>query len=271
MGGFLVILGVLCAIAVPVLFIIFIVRAIMKRSKKWIGISAGICGFLVLPLMIAGGLLLPKVEPADEDVSLGTKENAVTTAVGESAATKATTTEPVEITTAATTVPPVTTTTTKATTTAVPPPETTTTTKVNTTVPATTEPPVTTTTAPMTTKAPKTTKATTTKLPETTTTEPPVTFEEIYLAYKNNELRADEEYEGNRYQITAEVESVSEGWWGNYSVTLTIRAAGRRCYLFCTFDSDQRDALIVLNEGDQITFEGTCESWGVWDDCIVIK
>lgn len=132
MGGFLVILGVLCAIAVPVLFIIFIVRAIMKRSKKWIGISAGICGFLVLPLMIAGGLLLPKVEPADEDVSLGTKENAVTTAVGESAATKATTTEPVEITTAATTVPPVTTTTTKATTTAVPPPETT-----------TTEPPVT--------------------------------------------------------------------------------------------------------------------------------
>lgn len=132
MGEFLVILGALCAIAVPVLFIIFIVRAIMKRSKKWIGISAGICGFLVLPLMIAGGLLLPKVEPADDDVSLETKENAVTTAVGGSVATKATTTEPVEITTVATTVPPVTTTTTKATTTAVPPTETT-----------TTEPPVT--------------------------------------------------------------------------------------------------------------------------------
>ncbi len=264
MGGFLVILGVLCAIAVPVLFIIFIVRAIMKRSKKWIGISAGICGFLVLPLMIAGGLLLPKVEPADDDVSLETKENAVTTAVGGSVATKATTTEPVEITTVATTVPPVTTTTTKATTTAVPPTETTTTTKVTTTVP--------TTTAPMTTKAPKTTKATTTKPPETTTTEPPVTFEEVYIAYQENELRASEMYEGERIRFSGTVDTIYDSFLGTTSVWIDVYAQGQKHGVLCSFSTKaQKDSLMKLNAGDYVTIEGTCVDWMSWGLCEIVE
>ena len=234
--------SLLCPLAIAVLFVIFIIRAIMKRKKKWLGISAAICGALMLPMFVVGCIMIG----ADVDfqtefgTSLETTETTLTTVVPPSETTLRTTPPPPVIQTEP---PPAT----EATTTA--PPET--------------------TTVTTTTKA--TTKATTTRPPETTTMEPPVTFEEIYLAYKNNELRADEEYGGNRYIITAEVENISEGWWGYYSVTLSIRAAGRECYLFCTFEKDQREALIEFNEGDQLTFEGTCESWGNWDDCVVVK
>ena len=103
-----------------------------------------------------------------------------------------------------------------------------------------------------------------------------VTFTEIYTAYRNNELSADDKYKGNRYQITCTFSSVSDGGlnglFGSLSVTAYTYANGTQCVLWCTFDEDtQRDALSKLNKGDQFTFEGVCNSWGNWSDCKIVE
>lgn len=103
-----------------------------------------------------------------------------------------------------------------------------------------------------------------------------VTFEEIYTAYKNNELSADDTYKGNRYRITCTFSSVGDGGLngllGSLSVTAYAYANGTQCVLWCTFDEDtQREALSKLNKGDQFTFEGICDSWGNWSDCKIVE
>ena len=40
--------------AIPVLFIIFIIRACMRKSKKWFGIAAAICAGAIVPLALIG-------------------------------------------------------------------------------------------------------------------------------------------------------------------------------------------------------------------------
>ena len=48
------ILIVMATLAVPVLFIIFIIRWCMRKSKKWIGFAAAICAGSIVPLALIG-------------------------------------------------------------------------------------------------------------------------------------------------------------------------------------------------------------------------
>lgn len=101
-------------------------------------------------------------------------------------------------------------------------------------------------------------------------------FAECYYAYKENKLRADDTYKGNRYRITCTFSSVGDGGLngllGSLSVTAYAYANGTQCVLWCTFDEDtQREALSKLNKGDQFTFEGICDSWGNWSDCKIVE
>lgn len=171
LGYLLMFLSCLCPLAIFVLFLIFIIRAIMKRKKKWLGISAAICGFLMLPMFIGGAILVGSDEEFQAEYGASSTELEVT--ASGTKATSAAVTFPPELTTmtlpqtTATEPPPETT---VATTTR--PPETTTT-QVTTTVPpetTTTEPPET-TTIKATTTAPMTKKKTT--VPTTTAAPPP--------------------------------------------------------------------------------------------------
>ena len=49
-----VFLIVMAILAIPVLFIIFIIRGCMRKSKKWFGIAAAMCAASILPLVIIG-------------------------------------------------------------------------------------------------------------------------------------------------------------------------------------------------------------------------
>lgn len=239
LGALIVLAGLNCAGAVPVLFIIFIIKAIRKRSKKWIGISAAICASLVLPLILIGGSVMPETEPPS--TALETEITSTTQAT--------TTAEPPPVTEATTTAPPETTT-------------------VATTKATTTEPPAT-TTVTTTTKA--TTKKTTTRPPETTTTEPPVTFEEIYIAYQENELRATETYKGETICISGTVTEVSSSFMGTTTVTLDIYAQGQKHWVLCSFvTKENKDDLMELNVGDYVTIEGMCLNWWQWSLCKVV-
>lgn len=98
-----------------------------------------------------------------------------------------------------------------------------------------------------------------------------VTFEEIYKAYKKNELTADDEYKDNRYEITAKIEGInSDGlfnWSGGATLTLSKRVDNTIVYFYAEFEKDQEEALKRVSVGDTVTFEGTCLSYGTWIDC----
>ena len=101
-----------------------------------------------------------------------------------------------------------------------------------------------------------------------------VNFEEIYYAYKENELRADETYQYNRYRITAKVNGMSTGGLlnltGGATLTMEKQVGNKIVFFYAEFDRHQEEDLKEINVGDIITFEGKCLSAGSWTNCEII-
>lgn len=101
-----------------------------------------------------------------------------------------------------------------------------------------------------------------------------VEFDEIYRAYKENELRADDTYKNNRYRITAKVNGMSNGGLlnatGGATLTMEKQVDNTIVFFYAEFEKEQEDNLKQLNVGDTITFEGECLSAGSWSDCEII-
>lgn len=101
-----------------------------------------------------------------------------------------------------------------------------------------------------------------------------VTFEEIYQAYKENELRADDTYQYNRYRITAVINNIETDGLFNLTggATLTMEKMVGNTYVFfyAEFEKEQEEALKTVNTGDTITFEGKCLDAGTWTECKLI-
>lgn len=101
-----------------------------------------------------------------------------------------------------------------------------------------------------------------------------VTFEEIYTAYKENELRADDKYQYNRYRITAKINGMTSHGLFNLSggaiLTMETRVKRTIVFFYAEFEKEQEELLKNVNVGDTITFEGECLSAGTWIDCELI-
>lgn len=101
-----------------------------------------------------------------------------------------------------------------------------------------------------------------------------VTYDEIYKAYKENELVADDLYQYNRYRITAEINGMSSdglfNMTGGATLTMEKRVGNTRVFFYAEFEKEQEEALKTIKVGDTITFEGECLSAGMWSDCELI-
>ena len=102
-----------------------------------------------------------------------------------------------------------------------------------------------------------------------------VSFDEIYRAYKENELRADETYRYNRYRITGKVNGMTNdgllNLTGGAMLTMEKLVGNTIVFFYAEFDRHQEEDLKLINVGDTITFEGKCLSAGSWTDCKIIK
>lgn len=100
------------------------------------------------------------------------------------------------------------------------------------------------------------------------------TFDEIYRAYKDNELVADDMYKHNRYQITAKIDGMTnDGLFnltGGATLTLETKVDNTIVVFYAEFEKDQEDNLKTVKVGDTITFIGECLSAGSWSDCEMI-
>lgn len=102
-----------------------------------------------------------------------------------------------------------------------------------------------------------------------------VTFEEIYKAYKSNELSADDLYEDNRYRITAKINGIETGGLANMTggatLTMELKVDNTIVFFYAEFEKDQEEVLKQVSVGDTITFDGTCLHAGNWEDCEIVK
>ena len=98
-----------------------------------------------------------------------------------------------------------------------------------------------------------------------------VTYDDIYNAYKENELLANDTYRYNRYRITATIDGMSTGgllnMTGGATLTMEARVGNTLVYFYAEFEKDQEDALKTVKVGDTITFEGKCIGRGGFTDC----
>lgn len=101
-----------------------------------------------------------------------------------------------------------------------------------------------------------------------------VTFDEIYQAYKDNPLRADDIYKNNRYKITAIINGMTnDGLFnltGGATLTMQTQVDNVTVFFYTEFEKDQEENLKTVNVGDTITFEGRCLSAGSWVECKLI-
>lgn len=102
-----------------------------------------------------------------------------------------------------------------------------------------------------------------------------VTFDEIYKAYKANELRADDKYKNNRYRITARISAMTNDglfiYSGGATLTMETRVDNTVVFFYAEFEREQEDALKNVDVGDLITFEGECLSAGSWVNCEIVS
>lgn len=101
-----------------------------------------------------------------------------------------------------------------------------------------------------------------------------VTFDEIYKAYKSNELMADDLYSGNRYRITATVKEIEgDGIFnltGGATLSMTVEVGDDVVPVLAEFEKDQEAALKKVVVGDTVVFDGTCVSERAWMECKIV-
>lgn len=100
------------------------------------------------------------------------------------------------------------------------------------------------------------------------------TFDEIYRAYKDNELVADDMYKHNRYRITAKINGMTnDGLFnltGGATLTLETKVDNTIVFFYAEFEKEQEENLKTVKVGDTITFEGKCLDAGNWSECELV-
>lgn len=87
-----------------------------------------------------------------------------------------------------------------------------------------------------------------------------IDFNAVYKEYKSNEVRAEETYGDKRYRVTGTVNALTDSGlanlFGGTTVTLVRQVGNTTVYFFASFSKDQKDAIMKINTGDEITFVG---------------
>ena len=98
-------------------------------------------------------------------------------------------------------------------------------------------------------------------------------FAECYYSYKENELRADDTYKGNRYSLTVQVRDIQSTddsllyWDDEVIIEFEVIVDNTHVVGEALFEKEQKDSLKNINVGDTITFIGECQSVGAWINC----
>ena len=129
---------------------------------------------------------------------------------------------------------------------------------------------------------PSSSNASNTASPDTSTTTPPsssaspsaspitVTALALASAYEDNEVAADQQYNGKNLLVTGKIESI-DTVLGTTSVTLkgkNMSFVSVQCFV----DDSQKDAIVKLKKGQTATVQGVCDGKSLnveLKDCVI--
>lgn len=100
-----------------------------------------------------------------------------------------------------------------------------------------------------------------------------VTFSEIYCAFKENKINAEDAYNDKYFVITAKINGMKTGGFLGLeknvtTLTMEIQVENTIVFFLAKFDAKQREALKSVAVGDEISFIGKCDN-GNFYDCIL--
>lgn len=95
---------------------------------------------------------------------------------------------------------------------------------------------------------------------EKTTVVTTIDFDTVYKEYKANEVRAEETYGKKRYRVVGNVNALTDdglmNLMGGVTVTLTRKVGNTTVFFFASFPKDQKEKIMQINAGDDITIVG---------------
>lgn len=95
---------------------------------------------------------------------------------------------------------------------------------------------------------------------ERTTVVTTIDFDTVYKEYKANEVRAEETYGKKRYRVVGNVNALTDdglmNLMGGVTVTLTRKVGNTTVFFFASFPKDQKEKIMQINAGDDITIVG---------------
>lgn len=88
-----------------------------------------------------------------------------------------------------------------------------------------------------------------------------ITANELYTAYEENEVAAEEKYDSKKVKITGVVSDInSSGFLTSTNVLLSVKSKSWFGCVQCNFNSDNEEAVAKLSKGSTVTIIGTCDS-----------
>lgn len=95
---------------------------------------------------------------------------------------------------------------------------------------------------------------------EKTTVVTTIDFDTVYKEYKANEVRAEETYGKKRYRVVGNVNALTDdglmNLMGGVTMTLTRKVGNTTVFFFASFPKDQKEKIMQINAGDDITIVG---------------
>lgn len=98
-----------------------------------------------------------------------------------------------------------------------------------------------------------------------------ISAEDLWLAYDQNSVGADEKYTGKTLKVTGDVRSIGEDVLGQTYITLDVGET--LMSIQCYFEGDAIKGIIDLLEGDHVTLVGKCEGKTLnvtMEDCTIV-
>lgn len=104
---------------------------------------------------------------------------------------------------------------------------------------------------------------------------PVMSYADIYQAYEENALTAEDIYKGNRYELSGEIVEFETGGvlldFGKITIYLKIPTGNKNIYFYAEFPRGQREKLKNVRVGDTIRFIGRCRNKIMWVDCELVE
>lgn len=99
-------------------------------------------------------------------------------------------------------------------------------------------------------------------------------YKDVYTAYQENTVNAEDLYKGKWFKITAEINQINNDMAplsDDIVITCQKKIDSTLVFFYARFPQTYREDIKKLKAGDKITFIGKCKNADNWTDCDLVQ